>query len=219
MTYDAVVFDSDGVLVTPTDRETVQVAAEKTFTSLGVRDPGPDAIAAIADGSIDEITEIAMAYELVPNELWRARERAVSQSQRELIDEGGKRFYTDVGTINRLTPEYRLAVVSNNQQATVEHVARSGMLTDALEAIYGRPPTIEGLRRMKPNPAMITTALEDLDTDRALYIGDQQTDIEAARAAGIDAAYLQRSHNGIPTDEPAYVIESLWELPELLGEK
>ena len=45
----------------------------------------------------------------------------------------------------------------------------------------------------KPNPGMIFAALEDwrLDPDRVLLIGDKETDMEAARRAGVTGHHFQ----------------------------
>ncbi|MYR43659.1 HAD family hydrolase [Streptomyces sp. SID5910] len=78
----------------------------------------------------------------------------------------------------------RLVVVSNNAEKPIrDHLVRHG-LDDAFEVVCGRDP--EDARRMKPHPDCVDRALAHLGLPAAacLLIGDQLTDLEAARAAG-----------------------------------
>ena len=54
----------------------------------------------------------------------------------------------------------------------------------------------------KPNPGMILRAREDMDLDLrpSVFIGDKNSDIEAARAAGVGRTVLLC--NGVPIDGP-----------------
>ncbi|AZM54042.1 HAD family hydrolase [Streptomyces sp. WAC 01529] len=78
----------------------------------------------------------------------------------------------------------RLAIVSNNAEGPVraylERVGLDGMFTPVL----GRDPY--ELRHMKPDPHRVRTAVHHLGLKAAdcLLVGDQPTDLEAARTAG-----------------------------------
>ncbi|MDY7081908.1 MAG: HAD-IA family hydrolase, partial [Halobacteria archaeon] len=87
------------------------------------------------------------------------------------------------------------------------------------DTFYGREPTLDGLQRMKPEPYYIEKALEDLGTRNAVYVGDRESDVLAANAAGIDSVFVHRPHtDGYPdvTSAPTYEIESLHELDRVL---
>jgi phosphoglycolate phosphatase-like HAD superfamily hydrolase len=84
--------------------------------------------------------------------------------------------------------------MSNNQHATVEYIVAEYGLETMFEAYYGRKPTLRGLKRRKPDPSYLETALNVLDVDSALYVGDSRVDIAAARAAGVDSAFINRPH-------------------------
>ncbi|WP_328332993.1 HAD-IA family hydrolase [Kribbella sp. NBC_00382] len=78
-----------------------------------------------------------------------------------------------------------VAVVSNNYaEAVSEYLIRAG-LADSVSHVEGRNPSDPTL--MKPNPHLIERAIKTLGTDptSCVFIGDQTTDIEAGRLAGV----------------------------------
>ncbi|MCZ4510177.1 HAD family hydrolase [Streptomyces sp. ActVer] len=80
----------------------------------------------------------------------------------------------------------RLVVVSNNAEDPVQQYLKRADLQSRFEAVCGRDP--HEPRRMKPHPDAVRralTAVGDMDPAKALLVGDQLTDLQAARAAGI----------------------------------
>jgi phosphoglycolate phosphatase len=78
-----------------------------------------------------------------------------------------------------------VAIVSNNYgQAVVDYLARVG-LSSQVAHIIGRNPTDPAL--MKPSPHLIEDAISVLGVEPSacVFVGDQTTDIEAGRAAGV----------------------------------
>jgi phosphoglycolate phosphatase len=78
-----------------------------------------------------------------------------------------------------------VAVVSNNYaEAVAEYLVRTG-LADRIAHIEGRNPTDPTL--MKPDPHLIEGAIRKLGVSPSscVFIGDQMTDIEAGRTAGV----------------------------------
>ncbi|MEU6776366.1 HAD family hydrolase [Streptomyces sp. NPDC046759] len=78
----------------------------------------------------------------------------------------------------------RLVIVSNNSDGPVREFLENNGLQSRFEAVVGRDPY--ELRHMKPDPYPVHRALAILDLPAAqtLLIGDQLTDLRAARAAG-----------------------------------
>jgi HAD superfamily hydrolase (TIGR01549 family) len=195
--YDVVVFDMDGVLVRPTEPGVIDRAAREAVTAVDApaADALVDAFARTATGEFDAVCE---PHGLDPAAVWRERERAAARLQAAEIDAGRKTPYDDVGVLDRL--DARLGVVSNNQHATVETVLDRFGLGRRVETAYGREPTLAGARRRKPDPHYVERALADLGVDggadrrRALYVGDSRVDVTAAARAGVDSAFLRRSH-------------------------
>ncbi len=107
---------------------------------------------------------------------------------------------------------FRLAIVTNqsgvargyyseedyeNLTARIKEVlAGEGIVLDLVLASFTHPDGIEGtLRRVsfwrKPNPGMILEAAQklNLDLSRSVMIGDKESDMRAALAAGVGASY------------------------------
>ncbi|WP_255148901.1 HAD family hydrolase [Halorarius halobius] len=221
MTYDALLFDHDGVLlrVDPGDRERFHDAVREAFAAVGA-DPDAEDVRELVYGvSPEQVQAVADRYGVDPEAFWRARDEHCSRVQRRAIDAGEKRLYDDVDALAAL--DRPLGVVSTNQQATLEHVVETfGDRLPAFESVHGRPPTIRSLRRKKPNPHYLERALDALDATRALYVGDSPHDVEAAHAAGLDAAFLRREHNADvePDRSPEYELQGLEEIRTIAGE-
>ncbi|MEE6208624.1 HAD family hydrolase [Salarchaeum sp. III] len=216
MSYDAVVFDNDGVLVGRTSYNVLREAAETTFKQFGVTDPDPEHIETMAAGvDPSDIDEICNAYDLNPDQLWEIRDRAGTLAQRTEVHEGRKTLYDDLHVLDDLNLDY--GVVSSNQQATVEFVLDHYGVSDRFGAVYGREPTLESLRRRKPNPYYLHRALEDLGTTNALFVGDNESDIHAANNAGIDSAFIRRPHreDWYLNVEPTHDIDGLDDLHDI----
>ncbi|WP_440764170.1 HAD family hydrolase [Natronorubrum sp. DTA7] len=213
--YDAVVFDNDGVLTTPTDRAVLVDAMYDAFGEVGVTDPSDDHVRTLMRPSVDSLQDIAGAHEVDPHELWTAREYAAIEAQLEEIEAGRKRLYDDIDALADL--EAATAIVSNNQHETIGNIVDHYDL-DWFDEWYGREPTVQGIDRKKPTPYYLELALEELGIENALYVGDSWVDVQAAEAAGIDVAFIRRSHRvGYDLERaPTYEIEGLDAIPDLV---
>jgi len=213
MDYDAVVFDNDGVLVGRTHYDRLHEAAWDAFEALGVTDPDPDHVESMVLGvSPDDVRDVCATYDLDVAEFWATRDRTASDVQREEVKAGRKRLYDDVHALADL--ETPLGIVSSNQQATVDFVLEHYGVSEFFETAYGREPTVESLRRKKPSPHYLERALEDLEAETALFVGDNESDLRAADNAGVDSAFLRRPHrvdHGLSV-APTYDIGSLHDL-------
>lgn len=217
MGYEAVVFDNDGVLVHPTDSRVLRRAAARTFEVFGV-DPPTDGVDAAADGSLDGITRACERRGVDPAAFWAACEVRAAGAQRAALAAGEKPRYEDVAALRDL--DRPMGVVSNNQHATVEAVLETFDLGDLFVTAYGREPSLRGLRRKKPATHYLHRALADLGVAPAdaLYVGDSNDDLRAARAAGVDVAFVRRPHRADYdlVAEPTHAVESLHGLAALV---
>ncbi len=213
--YEAVVFDNDGVIVEPTERARIADAVAETFRSFGV-DPDRDHVERTVREAMGPAGTVG-DHDLDPAAFWPERERRVAETQMEAMRTGEKALYDDVDVVERL--DAGVGMVSNNQDATARFVVEQFGLS-AFETVYGREHTVEGARRRKPDPHYVDRALEDLGTRDAVYVGDSETDVEAARAAGLDSAFLRRDH-AAGTElsvEPTYDVPDLRALAEAIRE-
>ncbi len=213
--YDAVIFDNDGVLTTPTDRPVLVDAMHDAFETIGVADPPADHVETLLGPSVDSLHRVADGHGVDPDRLWRARETAAIEAQLAELRAGRKAPYDDVTALESLSVP--TGIVSNNQHETIGNVIQHCKL-EPFDVWYGREPTLEGIERKKPTPYYLEQALADLEPENPLYVGDSGVDIAAADAAGIDAAFVRRDHRSgyEPSTEPAHEIESLAALPDLI---
>lgn len=221
MSYDAVVFDNDGVLTWLTELDVLASAVREAFAEVGVADPADDHVSELCVGVRPAfVREVCARYDVAVEEFWRARDTAASRLQQAEIRDGNKPLYDDFAVVREL--DAALGIVSSNQHETIEYILEHYELRDLFETHYGREPTIESLERKKPEPHYIERAVADLgvDADRTLYVGDSATDVAAAHAAGVDSAFVRRSHRtDLELDEqPTHEIEGLDELPALVAE-
>lgn len=111
----------------------------------------------------------------------------------------------------------RLGIVSNSRsEAHVRAVLAHGRLSETFELVVSSGT--EGIA--KPNPEIFRRAVArlGLPPGRVAHVGDQRRrDALAARAAGLEAIWLNRAGTGYGTDPPE--ITSLSELPPLLRER
>ncbi|WP_255197049.1 HAD family hydrolase [Halorarius litoreus] len=214
--YDAVLFDNDGVLVEPPAEEHRYAAGRAAFRAVGVETPEREHLDAIV-GSVtpDQLHEVAGAYDLDAETLWDARERHDERTQLEQFRAGTRTTYDDVAALDDLS--HPRGVVSNNHHTTVAFVLDRFDLR--FDTYYGRPMTVESLTLKKPNPHYLDRALDDLGAETALYVGDSESDVAAAHNAGLDSAFVRRAHNRDRelAVEPTHEIRSLSELDGLVG--
>ncbi|WP_276271104.1 HAD family hydrolase [Haloarcula litorea] len=218
MGYDAVIFDNDGVLLTPTSQRTHVEGARDAFARVGVTDPHPDHVDAMSIGvDVAELERVCEAYGLDPSSFWSVRDAAISDAQRSDMTDGEKHPYDDLDALAALSTP--LGVVSSNQRATVEFAFDHFGLADHFETVHAREPTIESLERKKPAPHYVEAALADLGVDDALFVGDNESDVVAADRAGIDSAFIRRPHrvDAALSVTPDYEVWGLDDIVDIAG--
>ncbi|WP_136589525.1 HAD family hydrolase [Salinigranum halophilum] len=213
-TYDAVVFDNDGVLTTLVDRAILRTAAAETFAAFDV-DPAPEDVDRVTVGvSPDDLATVCDRYDLSPEAFWRLRDETSSRAQIDAVHRGEKRLYDDIDAVEAI--DLPLGVVSSNQQATLDFLFDHFAIDSWFGTVHGREPTPESLALKKPATHYVERALESLavDADRTLFVGDTWVDVVAGDRAGCDTAFVRRPHRRDHTVElpPTYEVETLDEL-------
>ncbi|MEF8785761.1 MAG: HAD-IA family hydrolase [Haloarculaceae archaeon] len=217
MSYDALLLDHDGVIVTLGDRTALSAAAHNALETVGVTDPAPDAVDTLSVAvSPDELDAVSDRYNLDPDDLWRARDDGVRDALLAETRAGRKAPYDDVGALTNLT--LPTGIVSNNQTRIVEFVLDHYDLGHHFGTVRARAPERSSLARKKPQPTYLEGAMADLAVENPLYVGDSESDVEAGQRAGLDVAFLRRDHNADqPLDSmPDYEVAGLDEVVEIL---
>jgi HAD superfamily hydrolase (TIGR01549 family) len=213
---EALLFDMDGVLIhgRATLPEVYANAADDALAELGVDVPDAERARFRQPRFDGEMADRCRAVGLDPGAFWTTRERLASERANRRIGTDPRALYDDTAVLAELPGP--LGLVSNSRAATVEYVAAE-LFPDRFAVAVGRDPTLEGYRRRKPEPYYIERALDRLGVEEALYVGDREKDLLAARRAGIDGALVRREHNrDVTLDDSALELDGLRELPALL---
>lgn len=215
-TYEAVVFDNDGVLVELTGMNVLRAAARAAFADHGITDPPDRFVERAANGDLDGLAAVEDHFDLSLAAYWASREEQAVRLQTETIRDGGKPLYEDVPAM--LDLPHDKAVVSNNQHGTVQFIVDHYGLADDFDPVIGREHTLDGANRRKPEPHYLDRALDALGTRDALYVGDSPKDVEVAHRAHIDSAFLRRDHRTetVLDHDPTYEVETLSALADQL---
>lgn len=216
--YDAVLFDSDGVLVEPPTHRTQVEATHTAFEEMGVTEADQQYINDIVHGmTADRLHEICTANDLDADTFWEAREHHDEESQFDEFRMGVRDCYDDSTVIEDLSQD--CGVVSNNHHSTIEFVLDFFDLQLLFETYYGREKTIESLDLKKPNPHYLDRALADLEAKSALYVGDSESDVIAAHQAGVDSVFVRRPHcNDVDlSTTPTYEVNNLYEMIDIVN--
>jgi len=117
-----------------------------------------------------------------------------------------------------LRPRYRLGLVTNFDDTGGAYQI---LLQHGIAAHLDTVVVSEGLGLRKPHPALVRAGLRGLElgAEEVLFVGDTYgEDIAGARAAGVDAAWLDVQGLGSPAGAlpPRYVLRRLPELTALL---
>jgi HAD superfamily hydrolase (TIGR01549 family) len=217
MTYDAVLFDHDGVLVSVFEDGRRLPAFRRqlldAFQRDGLEPPDETIISALSHSvSYDKLLEVSEQLGLGPDRLWRYRDDTMADILTAATRDGRKRPYDDVGVLDGF--DLPLGIASNNQRRVVEFVLDQYDLTHHFGTVHAREPQPQSLREKKPRPTYLERAMRDLDATNPLYIGDRESDIVAGQRAGVDTALLRRTHNAgvTPGREPTYEVGGLDEV-------
>lgn len=220
MSYDAIVFDLDGVLLTGyhTAPAVYQQAARETLADFDVTLTELPAEVVNPDDT-EQVQQFCRQQDIPPEGFWGYREHASTVLENERIRDGEREPFDDAGVVERLADEATLGIVSNNRHGTVRFVREHFEWDDAFAVVRGRAPTLAGYSRMKPDPHYLASTLDELGVEPtdALFVGDRRSDVETADRAGTDSALLVRDGDP-PTGgaEPTHVIDSLRDLEVLV---
>ena len=209
MSYDAVIFDFDGVLV-DSGFDGFQWALEARQEYL--TDKGLDVeIDMIGQGLFaprDVVISDVLERQNISWNQFRNIEEAVAERKIEMASSGELELFDDVKPVLEEL-ESSVAIVSNAYRDYLQALLIE--LGIAKYVGYYNAPSLRNIRnyreRMKPEPVMIHEVLDRIGADEAVMIGDQIEDVIGANRAGIDSVYIDR--NGGTEEKADQSVKSL----------
>lgn len=159
--------------------------------------------------TMDQIADVIFAELPVPERYELARR--CEKVENEYLAVHGGRLYPGVREVIRSLYEEgrRLAIVSNCQEGYIDAFLESmGMREYFCD-------TEEWGRTLMCKADNIRLVMERNGAGEAVYVGDIQADADSAAAAGIPCVWARYGFGSIK--EPAGIIDSFRELPEVLG--
>jgi len=110
----------------------------------------------------------------------------------------------------------RLAVLSNKPHASAVRICDT-LFPGLFEIAWGDRPNVP----KKPDPTAVWSALEEMGVskDKAVYIGDSETDIRTAKNAGLCSVGVLwgfRDEKVLTAEKPNYLCRSIGELEKIL---
>lgn len=219
--YDSLVLDHDGVIVDIMDEQRRRDGFQRQILDALPETNGMSATELTDElaFSVDpaDLQSLSERLAVAPDQVWRARDDALVAVLKDAIRDGDKRPYPDVDVLADVTVP--MGIASNNQQRFVEFVLSYHDLTTHFEAVRAREPSVESLDLKKPSPTFLDAVQRELDGSNPLYVGDKETDILAARRAGMDVALIRRDHNADRQldAKPTYEVSTLSGVTDLVG--
>ena len=219
MQYDAVLFDFDGVVVETPSTQRMYDALGRTYERLDCSGPAAETLQEFMRGDFESIADRSRRLEIDTDAFCTEAARELVRTQLGEVERGLRSVYDDVSAVRSL--EAPLGIVSDNHPRVLSRLLDRFGLRSLFETVYGCPLTPDGLARRKPDPTNIDRAMETLEADSALYVGDRAVDVQAAANAGIDSALIARSSEDggatLPDPDsleadPTYTLDSLTQL-------
>jgi HAD superfamily hydrolase (TIGR01549 family) len=110
----------------------------------------------------------------------------------------------------------KLCLVTNNSRSEIKYLLHKLKWEKLFDATVGK----EDVQNPKPSPEPTIAALKKLNLHKTevIYIGDSDSDIGSAHSASVKIIISQAVHNTADADKADYVVTSLKEAKEKIGE-
>ena len=218
MSYGSVVFDLDGVLLDSTGDERWKYdAVREALEELGVDASDLDETvldSVLGDGGYEECIKVCKELGVNPQRAWSLVAEKTSEARMEMIEKHGFGLVEDAKQVlEELREEQvKLGVISNAPDQAVELVIDHFDLRGYFKFFRG-VQSFEDLKDRKPHPNHLELAKFQLKREPYLYIGDHESDVEAAINAEMDSVWIHPDNH----EEPTYTVESLDELSSIVN--
>jgi HAD superfamily hydrolase (TIGR01549 family) len=209
MMYGSVIFDLDGVLLDSVESEEWKYRAVRSALSeLGVDDDlGRDVLdAVLGDQGYEECVRVCGDIGVDPRKAWSLVAEKTSQARMHEIERNDFGLADDAEKVveNLKREQLKLGVISNAPDQAVEMVVDHFDLRRYFKFFRG-VQSFEDLKARKPHPNHLELAKFQLKREPYLYVGDHESDVEAASNAGMDSVWVHPGNH----EEPSYSVDKL----------
>ena len=208
---DSIIFDIDGTLLD--SREQVRQAWSSLVEELSGHPwvISEEDFTALFGQPMDAIAKILFPEETDEEERMRKANLCYDAENRWLLDHPGKLFSGVRETLETLSKEYPLYIVSNCQKGYIEATLISTGLGQFFsgQLCFGDTGTPKGIT--------IRRLMETHNLHAPVYVGDTQGDAEACQVAGIPFVYAEYGFGR--AEKADYVIEEFSQLTQLFTQK
>lgn len=199
MAYSSVIFDMDGVLLNSlVDGEKWKYRAVDRALQEKDVDPGnlarEDKDKVLGDRGYKACLKEASNLGVDPREIWSIVAQETTEARREELKKGSFELYPGVkDTIKALhEADIPMAVISNAPESAVKMMVESFELKQYFK-FYAGVRNFEDLRARKPHPNHLELAKAELKRNPFVYVGDSDSDLQAAERAEMDSIWVKRS--------------------------
>jgi HAD superfamily hydrolase (TIGR01549 family) len=216
MEYGSVIFDLDGVILDSMESEEWKYdATREALNELGVsEDLDRESLdAVLGDQGYEECVRVCGEIGVDPRKAWSLVAEKTSQARMEMIEENGFGLVDGAEELLQELKEnqIKLGVISNAPDQAVEMVVDHFGLRSYFKFFRG-VQSFEDLKARKPHPNHLELAKFQLKRDPYIYIGDHESDVQAATNAGMDSVWVHPEN----LDEPTFTVDQLKEIPSVL---
>lgn len=214
MKWEAAVFDLDGTLIN--SLADLASSVNRILSAGGYPPRTPDEVRQFVGNGVRRLVERALPHPVPTEELDRMFELYKKDYQQHLLDETAP--YPGIVELLQTLKQsgMRLAVLSNKPHASVQRICEA-LFPGTFDLAWGDR---SGVPR-KPDPTAVWMALDamDIPREKAVYIGDSETDIRTARNAGLHSIGVLwgfRDRDVLEAEQAQEICETAGELERLL---
>jgi HAD superfamily hydrolase (TIGR01549 family) len=191
-------------------------AVRTALSELGVDDNLSRGVldAVLGDQGYEECVRVCGDIGVDPRRAWNLVAEKTSQARMQQIEENGFGLVDGAEEVleDLRQSQVKLGVISNAPDQAVEMVVNHFNLRSFFKFFRG-VQSFEDLKARKPHPNHLELAKFQLKRDPFLYVGDHESDVEAASNAEMDSVWVHPGNH----EEPTYTVENLSQLSEVTG--